>query len=80
MAASMWAGRVDMDYAFIGAALGFVLAIAEFVGLMWLAFRIDSRVDSATAGTTACLLRLVAVLGLAFSTGVGYLIGRWWGG
>lgn len=71
--------RFGTDYGFAGAAIGFVLAIVEFVGLMWLAFRIERKVDTPTAGTTACLLRLVAVLGLAFGTGVGYLIGRWIG-
>ena len=68
------------DFGFIGAVLGFVLAIVEFVGLMWLALRIERRVETETASTTARLLRLVAALGLAFSTGVGYLIGRWIGG
>ena len=50
--------RTATDWTFLGAAIGFTLAIAEFIGLMWLAFRIERRVDTATASTTACLLRL----------------------
>ena len=72
--------RIEFDYSATGAIIGFVLAVAEFVGLIWLSIRIERQVDTPTATTTACLLRLVALLGLAFGTGIGYLIGRSIGG
>ena len=69
-----------MDYGALGAIVGLVFAVVEFVGLIWLSIRVERHAGSATALTTACLLRLVALLGLAFGTGIGYLIGRSLGG
>ena len=72
--------RLAIDWTFIGAVLGFVLAVSQFAFLMWLSFYVEGRVESEAASMTACLLRMAAWLGLAFGTGLGYVIGRWWGG
>ena len=72
--------RIDTDWSFVGAVMGFVLAVTQFVLLMWLSFHIDGRDAKGNAGMPACLLRMTAWLGLAFGTGLGYVIGRWWGG
>ena len=68
------------DYGAAGAIVGFVLALLEFVGLLWLSFRVERHAGTETASVTAWLLRLTALLGLALSTGIGYLIGRAFGG
>ena len=65
-----------MDYGYIGAVIGFLLSVAEFIGFMALAWRVERHAGTESAARTACLLRLAAFLGLALGTGVGYLIGR----
>jgi hypothetical protein len=65
-----------VEYGSIGAVVGLILSLVEFVALMVLAWRIDRNVESDSAARTACLLRMTAILGLALGTGVGYLIGR----
>lgn len=76
----MQAVGISSDSSFVGAVIGFVLAISQFVLLMWLSFYVEGRVETQTAGMAACLMRMTAWLGLAFGTGLGYVIGRWWGG
>ena len=65
-----------VDYSFIGAVAGVAVAILGFIGLMGLSIQIDRKVDTESGSRTACLLRLIAFLLAALSTGIGYGIGR----
>ena len=67
--------RMAADLGFAGAAIGFAIAVAQFVGLMWLSFVIE-RYEWRGVFAAVCLMRIAAMLGLALGTGVGYLIGR----
>jgi hypothetical protein len=66
--------RLGIDVASAGAVFGLLVAIVQFVVLVALSFWLEGNSESSGWSSVACLLRMVALLGLAFGTGLGYLI------
>ena len=73
-------GRVAGDPGFVGSVIGLAVSVVVFAVLMGLSIWMDLRREAAGGSGCSCLLRLVALLVLTFGLGVGYLLGRAWGG
>jgi hypothetical protein len=80
MAWRHYGNRTAGDYGFIGAVIGFVISVIQFAVLLALSLRSEGKEGSGGCVGCACLLRLIALLGLTLGTGVGYLVGRWLSG
>ena len=73
-------GRVATDYGVAGAVIGFVVSVVQFAVLIALGFRAERGEGSGGCVGCACILRLLALLGLTLGTGIGYMIGRYLSG
>lgn len=80
MAWRRYGSRIAGDYGFAGAVIGFVISVIQFAVLLALSIRAESKEGSGRCVGCACVLRLIALLGLTLGTGLGYLIGRWLSG
>ncbi len=66
---------MGIDHAVAGAIIGFALSVLEAVALFVVAGRVERHAGTPTAGQSARLLRVVAVVGVVLGTGLGYVIG-----
>ena len=72
--------RVAGDYGFTGAVIGFVISVIQFAVLLALSLRAEGKEGAGGCVGCACLLRMIALLGLTLGTGLGYMVARWLGG
>ena len=72
--------RSSVDYGFAGAAIGFVVSVVQFLILIWLSIRAEQKDGTGGCVGCACIMRMIALLGLTLGTGIGYMIARSLGG
>ena len=69
------ANRLVQDLGFIGAMVGLVVSVVQFVVLGGLSIWLERTRTERWWIISPCLLRLIALLGLTLGLGAGYLIG-----
>ncbi len=72
--------RSSVDYGFAGAVIGLVVSVIMFVVLVGISLRTEQGEGTGGCVGCACILRLIALLGLTLGTGIGYMIARTYGG
>ena len=80
MAWRRYGGRVATNYGFAGAVIGFVVSVIMFVVLVGLSLWAERGERTGRCVGCACIMRLIALLGLTLGTGIGYMIARSYGG
>ena len=77
MAWRRFVGGIATDYGFAGAVIGFVVSVIQFAVLVGLSLRSERREGTGGCVGCACILRMIALLGLTLGTGIGYMVGKW---